>query len=114
MSKQNKDISPLFEEIPSSLRKPEQARWRKGGESPTYKFVRNPVYLEEINKDGRAVAIWRENGTLTYVSPRDTDDFPDVIDSKFLSLEFGDEGLELHIVGTTDNAIAETAAFSWD
>ena len=71
---------------------------------PTYTLSRPPNNLEELIKEGRLVAIWREeNKTLTYISPRDIDGSPGRSWGR-LQLEFRDMKLSLFIFGTTDNA----------
>ena len=71
MSRESKDDSfLLLGLVPSYLRKPEQvARWRVRGESPTYMLLRKHKSLEELNQNEyyHQIAIWRENGTLTYL-----------------------------------------------
>ncbi|GAX21196.1 hypothetical protein FisN_26Lh146 [Fistulifera solaris] len=117
MSNEYEDTSLLLGMIPYSLRKPEQvAQWEKAGASPTYKLLRQPKNLEELTDDCKhGLAIWRENKTLTYVTPPGSDDFPDRSRSSLsrfsLSMLFGSEGTALFICGYSDNAISETAAF---
>jgi hypothetical protein len=111
----NRDVerklkSSVFELIPFC--KEEQiARWENGVESPTYKLRRAPLNLEELNSWGHLLAIWRENGTLTYVTPYGLCGYyPTCHHQKVLCLDFNPPGPRLHIVGATDEAIAETAA----
>ena len=102
---------PLLEEIPSSVREFEQvARWCSWMIGPTCRLLRDPLNLHELNQYKHALAIWRDNGTLTYVSPCGNDDFPS-LDQQFLTLNFRNTGLVLDTVGATDDAIAETAAY---
>lgn len=112
MASQNNSYA-LLEVIPASERTPEQvACWRIQGEAPTFKLRRDPNNLEELNTLERATAIWRENNTLTYVTPRGNNDFHSS-DERSLSLMFIETqiGLQMTIVGTTDKDIAQTAAF---
>ena len=112
MPKKKKNVrSPLLEEIPSSRCEPEQvARFSYVKDAPTYKLLRNPFRLGEINDHGRLMALWRENGTLTYVSSYGVNGSPEY-GQRYLSLNFYRSGLKMDIVGSTDDAIAETAAF---
>ena len=101
----------MLEEIPFSLCTPDHvARWRNGGDSSTYKLVRRPVDLDELSKYAPKLAIWRDNKTLVYVSPHHVYDFPREDTRKYLCLHY-QSGPEFYILGRTDNAIVETAAF---
>ncbi|GAX22401.1 hypothetical protein FisN_14Hu014 [Fistulifera solaris] len=102
----------LFEVIPSFLRKPEHvARWKNSRESATFRFLRKPVNLEEINKYRHPLAIWRENNTFTYIRTEGYYDTPKD-ERGSLSLEFyGYHFLKLWITGERKHAITETATF---
>jgi hypothetical protein len=101
----------LLEVLPCRFRKPEQVpRWRDGGEGVTYKLLREPTSLSELNDYNHNVAIWRDNDTLTYVSPSGFYDYP-VDTDNCLYLNLDTFGPKLYITGTTDDAIAETAEF---
>ena len=55
--------------------------------------------------------IWRDNETLTYVTPRGISLYPD-IKEKLVSLVFIEEkAIVLRIGGKTDEDVAQTAAF---
>ena len=56
------------------------------------------------------MAIWRENETLTYVTPRGNYDDP-VLEESQRSLYIMFTDLRIDIVGKTDKAIGETAAY---
>ena len=89
MPDEHNDLSMLLGIIPSSELKPEQvARWRTAGEAPTCTLLRKPLNLQELNKHNYCFAIWRENGTLTYVTPEGVDDFP-VMGDRFMNLKKG-------------------------
>ena len=112
MSNENADTDDLLEAIPSSLLKPEQvARWGSGRELPTYKLLRKPVNLEELNSCSQAMPIWWDNETLAYVAPRGIYGSPMYGQGQHLFVDYVDKGFKLHIVGKTDEAIAQTAAF---
>jgi hypothetical protein len=98
--------------IPPYLLKPEQVpHWSLGGRSPTYMLLNNTFDLDELNSYDDNLAIWCNNGTLTYVSPkRARRDFPR-LGEIILSLHFEDQGLHLYIVGETNEAMKETADF---
>lgn len=81
-----------------------------GEEFYTFTLLRKPRNLEEILKHKHRMAIWRDNDTLTYVISFDSEDLPDT-KKHVLSLYFGDQRLEMLIVGDTHDAVAETAAF---
>lgn len=107
----SEDNSLLFGVIPSFLRKPEQVPcWYEAGETHTYTLLRKPVNLEELFKHQYRMAIWRENGTLTYLMPSEADDAPKT-DGKMMALAFEEQRFTIFIAGKTHNAIAQTAAF---
>jgi hypothetical protein len=110
---ENESRGPLLAEIPSADCKPEQvARWNQGRETPTFRLLRDPMNLEELNELESCVAIWRDNETLTYVAPKNLFGrslFEAKEDSLFIP--FYDIELKLEIVGKADYAIAETAAY---
>jgi hypothetical protein len=115
MPNKKKDTSSslLLGLIPSHLRTPEQiARWNIRDESPTYMLLRKPTSLEELNKNEyyHQIAIWRDNGALTYVSPGNCIESPRE-GERYLSLRFGGGGPKLYIVGNRDRDVAQTAAF---
>ncbi len=56
------------------------------------------------------MAIWRDNGTLTYWMAHGSDDFPDEDDCTF-TLSYQDGGPTLAIFGDTAEAVAQTAAY---
>jgi hypothetical protein len=109
------DDDSLFAVIRSSRRKPEQvARWHHAGEVPTYKLLRDPYSLSELNGYDHCLAFWRENETLTYILPRGVHDWPIFDDNqKALSLEFDEshQSGTIYIVGRSDKALADTTAF---
>ncbi|GAX18844.1 hypothetical protein FisN_26Hh146 [Fistulifera solaris] len=115
MSNEYEDRSLLLGMIPYSLREPDQVvHWQKAGESPTYKLLRQPRNLEELTEDCKhGLAIWRDNDTLTYVTPPGTDDVWDRKKSSSFnsSLWMLLGGTALQIFGYSENAISETAAF---
>ncbi|GAX14121.1 hypothetical protein FisN_8Hu043 [Fistulifera solaris] len=99
----------LFEVIPPFLCRPEQvARWQRAGESPTYKLLRKPNSLEELNSYKYCMAIWSENGTLTYLTPHGRDDYPR---ENALTLKYRGGGPTLHICGSSNLAINQTADY---
>ncbi|GAX27815.1 hypothetical protein FisN_13Hu078 [Fistulifera solaris] len=105
--------SPLLELIPTDLRTPAQVpRWYKGKKSDTYKLLRDPMDLGELNSFGKLMAIWREeNETLTYVTPRGFCHYPDVKE-RVLSLVYQEnDALVLSIGGKTARGIAQTLAY---
>ncbi|GAX27729.1 hypothetical protein FisN_13Hu173 [Fistulifera solaris] len=107
---QKKDTNLLLGVIPSKLCKPEQvARWCEGGVTPTYRLQRKPTDLAEFYQYNCRMTIWRDNGTLTYLSPCESNDRPN--HERYLSMRFFCEGPIFHITGTTDKAISKTAAF---
>jgi hypothetical protein len=113
MSDAMQDTSLLFGVIPPSLCTPEQvATWDDGKVLHTYKLLRTPVNWGEIIQYGNAaMAIWRDNGTLTYIAPCNGDThFPESNESK-PSLWFYLNHLKLDITGNTEKDVAETAAF---
>lgn len=58
MAHKKLDTIDLLEVIPSFQRTPEQvAHWRHAGELPTYKFLRDPLNLEELNTLKQPTAI---------------------------------------------------------
>ncbi len=108
MADRKTDTSPLMEKIPSDLLAPEQvARWHHAGERSTYRFLRNPLDLKELNKQKRCFAVWSDNGTLTYVVPRNS---YDLAENYHLSLHY-DDGPTLYIFGLLQDAVARTAEF---
>ena len=73
--------------------------------------LRDPINLNEFKKHGHTIAIWRENDdTLTYMYPHDIHSHPETPEGT-LRLGFSGNGPVLYIVGRTDKAIAQTAAF---
>jgi hypothetical protein len=54
------------------------------------------------------MAIWRENNTLTYVTPYGSNDLPE---QEFLTLKLREKGAILRITGRTHETISQTAAF---
>jgi hypothetical protein len=110
MSNQRKDTSLLLGVIPSNLCKPEQvARWCGGGVTPTYRLQRKPSDLSEFNHYNCRMAIWRNNGTSAYMTPRERNDRPN--HELYLSMRFFCEGYVLHFTGSTDKAIAKRRHF---
>ena len=110
-SKEHEDHGYLLEVIPPFFCEPWQVpRWNHGRDSPTYRLQRKPINLHELNRYGYGIAIWRDNGTLTYVTPCGSDDHPDD-DLRCLSLVYFCRGPTLNITGLTDKAVAETAAY---
>ncbi len=104
--------SDLFEVIPESRRTSELVpQWADERESDTYRLRRVPKNLNEIHQGG--LVIWRDNGTLTYVAGDHEDDVPDAF-HEYLTVSFGGKGPTLHIVGPTDDVMAETAGFFMD
>ena len=100
----------LLEIIPSNACTPEQvARWDDGTEWPTYRFLRVPMNLQELDTHKR-IAIWRDNGTLTYLLPRIDCELPSN-DANLLSIACFGTNTRLFIVGKTNEAVTETAAF---
>jgi hypothetical protein len=71
----NSDFDSLFEEVSLSRFNLGQVA-PDGASSPTYKLLREPNSLDEILKYERRMIIWRDNGTRTYVSTRDLNNFP--------------------------------------
>ena len=106
-------MSVLFGVISPARRKPEQvARRADGEEVSTYTLLRDPFSLDELNEYGSCMAIWRENETLTYVVPRDSDDRPLLTSGKrYLSLNFGGTGPSIKVFGEKEDAVAETVAY---
>ncbi|GAX27266.1 hypothetical protein FisN_13Lh170 [Fistulifera solaris] len=108
MPGQNEDRAAVFEMMPVRLCKPEQlARWRQGGETSTYKLLRTQFDLEDFISCSHRMAIWRENNTLTYVTPYGSNELPE---QEFLTLKLRDKGATLRITGRTHEAISQTAA----
>ncbi|GAX17374.1 hypothetical protein FisN_5Hu011 [Fistulifera solaris] len=68
-----------------------------------------PAILEDVRKLGQRAAIWRENQTLTYVSWGFDDGPGDA--HNYLHCGFGKDDVHLCIVGSTHDAMAQTAAF---
>ena len=114
MSNESQISGELFQEIDSALRTPEQVPlWRDGQRTPTFKLLRNPVNLQELNQCDKSIAIWRDNGTLTHVKPSNSEVLPDE-NQRGLALGFRDNDkskLMLYITGGTDEAIADTLDF---
>ncbi|GAX18849.1 hypothetical protein FisN_26Hu151 [Fistulifera solaris] len=108
---QNEDS--FLELIPYSSRTPEQLACWDTGVSPTYKLLRDPRDLQEFAHYGRVFAIWRDNGTLTYISTCRNHDMPHCF-PKYLCLTFHDDDPTFYIVGKSDDAVAETAALFVD
>ncbi|GAX14664.1 hypothetical protein FisN_11Hu203 [Fistulifera solaris] len=108
----HQNTSNLLEVIPSSKRTPAQVSWwcTAGDESPTYRLLRKPVNLQELNKFERPYSIWRDNETLAYVIPHNKSDFPDD-ERNSLQITYAGTGPDIYIFGDTDTAIAETTAF---
>ncbi|GAX18838.1 hypothetical protein FisN_26Hu140 [Fistulifera solaris] len=104
----------LLRLIPPSLCKPEQkAQWEddEGEESSTYTLLRKPTSLQEFNPY-KQLAVWRENETLTYVVPfGGNSPHLSCEDRKSLTIELGKASPTLYIVGETEDAIVDTAAF---
>lgn len=101
------NVSSLLELIPSSQLEPQQiAVTKEGVELPTYKFLRAPRTLDELEPYSKA-AIWMENGTLVfnyrYFAPWHTTTF-----KKRLELS---SCVTFEIYGDSDDAIVETAVF---
>ncbi|GAX27267.1 hypothetical protein FisN_13Lh167 [Fistulifera solaris] len=115
MSNENENensLSCLLEVIPPHLCRPEQvAHWERAGEAFTYRLLRNPISLEELNQHKFCMAIWRDNGTLTYVTPHCDRDRHDGPSRSFLTLKLREDGPFLRITGSTDDAVAQTVAF---
>jgi hypothetical protein len=114
MPKRNNETSLLLGLIPVNLCKPEQKAqwrqaWREVEDMPAYELLRDPEDLSEFNHYNCRLAIWRKNGTITFVSPKGYSGFPD--HEKQLYLSFRDEDICLNITGKTDHAIAQTAAY---
>lgn len=105
-------MTDLLEQIPTEQLEPKQvAHWRGGETSPTYKLTREPTTWSEFELAyGSNIAIWRENGTLTYVSTGiHTPDHNYARKSHYFTCRF----FSCVIVGWTDEAIAETVALFW-
>jgi hypothetical protein len=110
MSNEYDDTSLLLGMISYSLRKPEQvAEWEKAGASPTYKLLRQPKNLEELIDGEHGIAIWRDNGTLTYVSRLGIDESSQR--DRSLTIVLGSNNAVLQIFGDSDDVICETAAY---
>jgi hypothetical protein len=112
MSNNNQSFDKsVFEKISKSRCLPEQiALWRcYEGATKTYKLWRDPSDLEDLRKLGQRAAIWRENQTLTYVSWGFDDGPGDA--HNYLHCGFGKDDVHLCIVGSTHDAMAQTAAF---
>jgi hypothetical protein len=115
MTSNNQDESPLFEVIPPYECTPEQeALWgERGKEAFTFKLLREPSTLKELINYGNCIAIWHEeHKTMTYVARYFG--VRDPLDVQVLDISFGyanDAHLEFKIVGRTEAAVAETAAF---
>ncbi|GAX17960.1 hypothetical protein FisN_18Hu171 [Fistulifera solaris] len=110
MEGENEGVGALLQIIPPSLLQPTQvARWKEKGVHPTCRLLRNPISLKELVDYNFCYAILQENNTMIYVKPRGfINDFP-VIGSRFVYFRFGEDAV--HIVGPSDNAIAQTVAF---
>jgi hypothetical protein len=117
MSIEHENNNVLLGVIPSKCCLPKQvARWYEEGDSPnlTYRLLRTPVDLDEFNDYNCRLAIWRENGTLTYLTPfrrRGEHEHLPTEDDPFLILKFSDEGPFLGITGRDFVAMVETIAF---
>ncbi|GAX18850.1 hypothetical protein FisN_26Hu152 [Fistulifera solaris] len=85
------------------------AHWKKSGILSSYTLLRDPMSLQELNSFAYGRAIWRENNTHTYVSPSHNPNRPDVND--YLCVAFYDDGPIFYIVGDSEQARAETAAY---
>ncbi|GAX18847.1 hypothetical protein FisN_26Hu149 [Fistulifera solaris] len=104
----------LFREIPFWRKSREQyGSWDDLGDAPTYEFLRTPHNLREIESYNQHLILWRDNHTLTFVCPGDSNDQPAGVFS-YLCLVFYDRGPTMFITGDSDEAIAETAAFFID
>ncbi len=79
---------------------------------PTYMLLRKPKDVNELKKYKPGVAIWRDNGTLAYVSSNGRGPALDQT-KKNLRLGLGFQ-VVCTIVGETDEAIAETAELFWN
>lgn len=123
-----------WERIPHTQCTPEQvAIWSDGRIWPTYRALRDPIKIDEIHPkyeimaDYRdyysvthhlpsKVAIWRDNGTLTFIEAN-YENYER--EKRGFHLWFQDEeetpdsGFHCIITGKNDDAIAETAAFFW-
>lgn len=111
-SDEDEDCSSLFGEIVSC--RPEQvAHWDHRRESPTYMLLRTPNNINELILLGDSVAIWRDNETLTYVSPLLNCDAP-VIDERYMFVQYSKFGPTLTIEGSSDEAVVETTDFFFD
>lgn len=99
--------------IPTDQLEPHQkAKYRKNNTWPTHRLLREPKDIDEFISYRPGVAIWRDNGTLSYLTPSGRG--PTVNQTqKNLRL-----GLGIHIactiVGNTDEAIVETAEYFWN
>jgi hypothetical protein len=102
-SKQNK--TSLMELIPRSQLVPQQIAVRKGEELPTYKLLRTPKTLDEMNSD---TAIWMENGTLVIVGGFFMPSGATTQFSKYLELR---SFVTIEIFGDADDAIVDTAVY---
>ena len=85
-------------------------RWDHQRPSLTYKLQRKPINLQELNQYGHPIAIWRDNGTLTYFTPCGSNNHPHHR-LRCLTVAYFDKGPRLSITGITDEAVVETAAF---
>lgn len=105
---EEQEESTLFRPLDPLERTPEQVvYWQNGGFSTAYSLLRDPIHLNEIIYYQRGIAIWRDNHTLISLV---VEEFPKD-NRRTLCLTFHDAGLTFQIVGRTDDAVAETAAY---
>ncbi|GAX27802.1 hypothetical protein FisN_13Hu091 [Fistulifera solaris] len=115
MSSDRENDSPLLELIPADRCKSQQvARWTEFGPSP-YKLLREPKTMKEWINYGNYLGIDHANGTMSYLT-RCSYDRRNPLDATqsilSLSIHYArGEMVQFTIVGSTDNAVAETATF---
>ncbi len=99
--------------VPTDQLQPHQkAKWRQNTTWPTYRLLRLPNNVQEFQSYKPGVAIWRDNGTLTYVSSRGKEPTLDQT-KKILRLALC-FGIMCTIVGECEQAIVETADLFWN
>ncbi|GAX23129.1 hypothetical protein FisN_33Lh018 [Fistulifera solaris] len=121
----NTNVS-FLELIPEAQPKPKVPKvWYAGREKiATYKFQRLPtlIDLEQMTSESKLWSIWQENDTLivTVGVVRQNRNHLICVNDHFIRLTFNDSWLSFQsgkssytVIGKSDYAIAETAAFLW-
>lgn len=115
MTASAEDVGMLLKFIPTDQLKSQQKAKIRGNDTwSTYRLLREPKDVDELECYDLEKAIWRDNGTLTYIRQSSISMPPDLHASeKYLSFDLS-SSISCIVVGKTDKSIAETVAYFWN